>query len=243
MPEGAKVRKMFAGIAKRYDLANVLLSGGFCRLWTRRLAALVAREQPREIADLATGSGDIAFALKRKIPAARVRGFDFCEEMLELARERAAKLFPKSAASAGAENSPAGTAPEFAFGDCMALPLADSSVDAVTIAYGVRNFENRSRGLRELRRVVRPGGKVFILEFTQSALPFRPIYYFYLKFVLPLAARAITGDKKAYDYLSGSIGAFPPKEKLSEELREAGFASVRAVGLTASIVAIHIAEK
>lgn len=241
MPEGAKVRKMFAGIAKRYDLANLLLSGGFCRFWTRRLAALVARERPQEIADLATGSGDVAFALKRKIPAARVRGFDFCEEMLAIARERAAKLFPNSAESAGTEN--AGMVPEFAFGDCMALPLADSSVDAVTIAYGVRNFENRSRGLRELRRVVRPGGKVFILEFTQPALLFRPIYYFYLKFVLPLVARAITGDKKAYDYLAGSIGAFPPKEKLSEELRAAGFASVRAVGLTASIVAIHIAEK
>lgn len=242
MPEGKKVRTMFAGIARRYDLANLLLSGGCCRWWTKKLVALVARERPKEIADLATGSGDVAFALRRKIPSAHIRGFDFCEEMLAVARSRAAKLFPAEN-SVPAEKTAASGALEFAFGDCMALPLADDSVDAATIAYGVRNFENRARGLRELRRIVRRGGKVFILEFTQPARFFRPIYFFYLKFVLPLAARVITGDKKAYDYLAGSIGAFPPKEKLSEELRAAGFSSVRAVGFTASIVAVHIAEK
>lgn len=234
MPNGEKVRKMFAGIASRYDFANLLLSAGCCRLWTRRLAALAARERPRGVADLATGSGDVAFALCRRLPAdARVRGFDFCEEMLAVARERAAKI-PRG--------NGAGT-PDFTFGDCMALPLADASVDAVTIAYGVRNFEDRSRGLREIRRVLRSGGKAFILEFTQPAAWFRPAYFFYLKCVLPLIARVVTGDKKAYDYLAGSIEAFPPKEKLSAELRDAGFSAVRAVGLTASIVAIHVAEK
>lgn len=230
MPDGAKVRKMFAGIASRYDFANLLLSGGCCRYWTRRLAAFVCRESPADIADLATGSGDVAFELKRRMPAARVRGFDFCAEMLDVARERAAKI-------------PGAKTIEFAFGDCMALPLADASADAVTIAYGVRNFEDRARGLREILRVLRPGRKAFILEFTQPAPWFRPIYFLYLKFVLPLIARIVTGDKKAYDYLAGSIEAFPPKERLSAELRAAGFSSVRAVGLTASIVAIHIAEK
>ena len=230
MPKGAKVQKMFAGIAKRYDLANLLLSGGCCLYWTRRLVARVKKCAPKEVADLATGSGDVALELKRRLPHARVRGFDFCEEMLVVARERAQKI-------PGAETV------EFAFGDCMSLPLSDESVDAVTIAYGVRNFEDRARGLREIRRVLKPGGKVFILEFTQPAAWFRPFYYFYLKFILPLIARAVTGDKKAYDYLAGSIEAFPPKEKLSAELRDAGFASVRAIGLTASIVAVHIAEK
>lgn len=230
MPEGEGVRKMFAGIATRYDIANLLLSGGFSRLWTKKLAACVARERPKEIVDLATGSGDVAFELAQKIPNARVRGFDFCKEMLDVARRRAEKI-------------PGANAVEFAFGDCMSLPLADDSVDAVTIAYGVRNFEDRARGLRELRRVVKPGGAVFILEFTQPATLFRPIYYLYLKFILPLVARVVTGDKKAYDYLAGSIAAFPPKEKLSEELRAAGFSDVRAIGLTASIVAIHTARK
>lgn len=230
MPEGIKVKKMFAGIAKRYDFANLLLSGGCCRYWTRRLASLAMSGSPKNVADLATGSGEVAFELKRRAPAARVRGFDFCEEMLAVARERAEK------------NAASGTV-EFAFGDCMALPLDDASVDAVTIAYGVRNFEDRSRGLREIRRVLCVGGKAFILEFTQPAPWFRPIYFLYLKFVLPLVARVVTGDKKAYDYLAGSIEAFPPKERLSAELRDAGFSSVRAIGLTASVVAIHVAEK
>jgi demethylmenaquinone methyltransferase/2-methoxy-6-polyprenyl-1,4-benzoquinol methylase len=230
MPEGAKVQKMFAGIAKRYDIANLLLSGGCSFYWTKRLVALVKRSSPKEIADLATGSGDVAFELKRRLPASRVRGLDFCEEMLDVARERSAKI-------------PGSEAIEFAFGDCMALPLEDDSVDAVTIAYGVRNFEDRPRGLREILRVLKPGGKVYVLEFTQPEKWFRPIYFLYLKFLLPVVARIVTGDKKAYDYLAGSIEAFPPKERLSSELREAGFAAVRAIGLTASIVAIHTAEK
>lgn len=230
MPEGEKVRKMFAGIAKRYDLANLILSGGCSRYWAKKLVALVSRERPSEIVDLATGSGDIAFELQRKIPESHIRAFDFCEEMLAVARSRAEK---KACANAI----------EFSFGDCMALPLAENFADAVTIAYGVRNFEDRARGLRELCRVVKPGGKVFILEFTQPATLFRPIYFLYLKFILPLIARVVTGDKKAYDYLAGSIAAFPPKEKLTEELRAAGFSSVRVFGMTASVVAIHVAQK
>ncbi|MGN0834258.1 MAG: ubiquinone/menaquinone biosynthesis methyltransferase [Candidatus Spyradosoma sp.] len=234
MPEGIKVQKMFAGIAKRYDLANLLLSGGACRWWARRLVKLVARERPREIADLATGSGDVAFALRRALPDAEIRAFDFCEAMLDVARERAARRREKHATEKPVA---------FAFGDCMKLPLPDASLDALTIAYGVRNFEDRARGLRELRRVLRPGGAAFVLEFTQPAPLFRPFYYLYLKTALPLIAWAITGDRKAYDYLAGSIEAFPPKEKLSEELRAAGFSEVRALGMTFSVVAVHIARR
>ncbi len=230
MPEGIKVQKMFAGIAKRYDLANTLLSGGACHYWARKLVRLVAKEKPQQIADLATGSGDIAFALRKRLPEAEIGAYDFCEAMLHVARERQQRQ---------------NTQPEirFAFGDCMQLPLESDSTDALTIAYGVRNFEDRPRGLRELRRILRPGGKAFILEFTQPATLFRPFYYLYLKLALPLIAWAITGDRKAYDYLAGSIESFPPKEKLSEELRAAGFSEVRALGLTFSIVAVHIATK
>ena len=230
MPEGIKVQKMFAGIAKRYDLANTLLSGGACHYWARKLVRLVAQEKPQQIADLATGSGDIAFALRKRLPEAEIGAYDFCEAMLDVARERQQR-----------QNAQ----PEirFAFGDCMQLPLESDSTDALTIAYGVRNFEDRPRGLRELHRILRPGGKAFILEFTQPATLFRPFYYLYLKLALPLIAWAITGDRKAYDYLAGSIESFPPKEKLSEELRAAGFSEVRALGLTFSIVAVHIATK
>lgn len=221
---------MFAGIAKRYDLANTLLSGGACHYWARKLVRLVAKEKPQQIADLATGSGDIAFALRKRLPEAEIGAYDFCEAMLDVARERQQRQ---------------NTQPEirFAFGDCMQLPLESNSTDALTIAYGVRNFEDRPRGLRELHRILRPGGKAFILEFTQPATLFRPFYYLYLKLALPLIAWAITGDRKAYDYLAGSIESFPPKEKLSEELRAAGFSEVRALGLTFSIVAVHIATK
>lgn len=221
---------MFAGIAKRYDLANTLLSGGACHYWARKLVRLVAKEKPQQIADLATGSGDIAFALRKRLPEAEIGAYDFCEAMLDVARERQQRQ---------------NTQPEirFAFGDCMQLPLETASTDALTIAYGVRNFEDRPRGLRELHRILRPGGKAFILEFTQPATLFRPFYYLYLKLALPLIAWAITGDRKAYDYLAGSIESFPPKEKLSEELRAAGFSEVRALGLTFSIVAVHIATK
>lgn len=235
MPEGTKVRKMFAGIAKRYDWANLLLSGGCSRYWTRAIASQVVRNLSNKkciIVDLATGSGDVAFELKRRLPDSHslVRGYDFCDEMLNVARERAKK-------------TPKAEQISFALGDCMALPLDEASADAVTIAYGVRNFEDRLRGLREIRRILKPGGKAYILEFTQPARWFRPFYYVYLKFFLPLIAHVVTGDKKAYDYLAGSIEAFPPKEKLSAELKDAGFTSVSAYGLTASIVAVHVAEK
>jgi demethylmenaquinone methyltransferase/2-methoxy-6-polyprenyl-1,4-benzoquinol methylase len=233
MPEGSSINAMFGQIAKRYDLANHLLSGGMDQWWARCLVKKVKRAMPTNgtVADLATGSGDIAFALSRAIPEATVRGFDFCQPMLD---EAVRKM------NAGAGNS---RQISFAIGDCMALPLDDNSVDAVTIAYGVRNFENRAHGLGEIRRVLRPGGSAFILEFTQPWWWFRPFYYFYLKLILPWFARLATGNKDAYDYLAGSIAKFPNKKTLSEELKAVGFSTVKASGMTASIVAIHHAVK
>ncbi len=229
MPQGAAIRNMFAGIARRYDLTNRILSFGMEGLWRRRLVRLVAERAPRDIADLATGSGVIAYALKRRLPQARVSGYDFCRPMLDVAEA-------KQAGAPEADRIP------FALGDCLALPLADASLDALTIGYGVRNFEDRAKGLGELRRVLRPGGAAFILEFTQPSWWMRPFYYLYLKTFLPLVAWATTGDRKAYEYLAGSIASYPTKEAISEELRAAGFSKVRAIGLTGSIVAIHIAE-
>ncbi len=233
MPSGSAVSTMFAKIAKRYDLANHLLSGGMDRRWARGLVKKTGRAMPANgvVADLATGSGDIAFSLARAMPAATVRGFDFCRPMLDEAEKKMA---------AGAGNA---EKISFAFGDCMNLPLPDESVDAVTIAYGVRNFEDRARGLGEIRRVLKPGGSAFILEFTQPWFWFRPFYYFYLKFILPHLARIATGNKDAYDYLAGSIEKFPSKKELTAELRVAGFSETHATGMTFSIVAIHVAKK
>ena len=222
---------MFAGIAGRYDAANHLLSGGVDFYWRRVLTQMVKACNPKDVVDLATGSGDVAFKLRdcigTEIP---VTGLDFCEPMLKEARaKRAAKACYSDIA--------------FEFGDCMELPLDDNSVDAVTISFGVRNFENRLRGLKEILRVLRPGGSLFILEFSQPDKWFSPIYYFYLKFILPSVAAIATGDKSAYDYLAGTIEDFPSKEALTKQLTQAGYESVKATGLTFSIVAIHKAQK
>jgi demethylmenaquinone methyltransferase/2-methoxy-6-polyprenyl-1,4-benzoquinol methylase len=231
MPEGKAVSQMFAGIAGRYDVANHLLSGGIDFYWRRVLTRLVQKCAPKDVVDLATGSGDVAFKLRDRMGhSVPVTGFDFCEPMLEEARaKRAAKTDYGDI--------------EFKFGDCMDLPLADASVDAVTISFGVRNFEDRQRGLKEILRVLRPGGRLFVLEFSQPDRWFTPIYYFYLKYILPWVAAIATGDKSAYDYLAGTIENFPSKEALAEQLKLAGYETVQATGLTFSIVAIHEARK
>ncbi|MFO8027087.1 MAG: bifunctional demethylmenaquinone methyltransferase/2-methoxy-6-polyprenyl-1,4-benzoquinol methylase UbiE [Opitutales bacterium] len=231
MPEGKAVNRMFAGIAGRYDLANHLLSGGIDFYWRRVLTKKVRAFGPKDVVDLATGSGDVAFKLRDRLgTGVPVTGLDFCEPMLDEAREKRA-------------NKRDYRDLKFDFGDCMALPLPDNSTDAVTISFGVRNFEDRQKGLQEILRVLRPGGRLYVLEFSQPDRWFRPIYYFYLKYILPRVAAIATGDKSAYDYLAGTIENFPTKEALAEQLKLAGFETVQATGLTFSIVAIHEAAK
>lgn len=222
---------MFAGIAGRYDLANHLLSGGIDFYWRRVLTRMVRAFGPKDVVDLATGSGDVAFKLRDRLGAkVPITGLDFCEPMLDEAREKKTK----KAAYADLQ---------FEFGDCMALPLEDKSVDAATISFGVRNFEDRQKGLKEILRILRPGGRLYVLEFSQPDRWFCPIYYFYLKYILPWVAAIATGDKSAYDYLAGTIENFPTKEALAGQLELAGFDKVKATGLTFSIVAIHEATK
>lgn len=226
MPEGRAVQSMFAGISRRYDLANHLLSGGVDLYWRRRLVKAVAAAQPTRLADLATGSGDVAFALARALPNLTIHALDFCEPMLDEARAKQAQRHGTQSIT-------------FAFGDCLALPLDDASIDAITISFGLRNLEDRHAGLREMLRVLKPGGSLFVLEFTQPAPWFKPFYFVYLKAVLPLLARVATGNRAAYEYLAGSIESFPSVPALSKEIHAAGFDPVHATPLTAAIVAIH----
>lgn len=231
MPEGAAISRMFAGIAGRYDTANHLLSFGQDYRWRRKLAAMVKARDPRDVVDLATGSGDVAFTLRETLgPRVAITGLDFCQPMLDQAEEKK-KQRPDT------ENL------RFAFGDCMDLPLDENSVDAITISFGLRNFEDRMRGMREMLRVLRPGGAAYILEFSQPSVWMRPFYYAYLKGLLPLMARLATGNRDAYEYLGDSIEQFPARPVFAAQLREAGFAQVRAVALTGGIVAIHEARK
>ena len=232
MPESNAVRAMFSGISGKYDSANHLLSGGVDWYWRHRLVAAVRRHSPSAVADLATGSGDVAFALRKKLPpACPIHALDFCEPMLEVARRK----------QAGRKLTGELT---FAFGDCLDLPLPNASVEAVTIAFGLRNLEDRHRGLREMRRILKPGsGALFVLEFTQPDRWLRPFYRFYLHRILPHLAAIATRDKAAYDYLAGSIEQFPAKADLTGELEAAGFSEIRAIGMTGSIVALHIAQR
>ena len=224
---------MFGRIARRYDRANFVLCGGIDTWWRRRLVAAVRRHAPRDVLDLATGSGDVAFALSRRLdPATAIEGMDFCQPMLDEAVEK------KCAAGAGRFANVA-----FRQGDGLALPLPDASVDAVTISFGLRNLADRARGLREMRRVLRPGGHLFVLEFSQPQAWFRPLYYFYLRRILPTIAGLVTGDRAAYVYLNDTIGQFPDRVALAAEISATGFFSVQARPMTLGVVALHEAAR
>ena len=230
MPDPKAVNSMFARIAGRYDLANHLLSGGVDYWWRQRLVRAVHDAQPSAVLDLATGSGDVAFALADGLPpGVQVAGMDFCQPMLDEAVKK------RAANDRWADI-------EFMPGDGMALPLPDASFDAITVSFGLRNMADRPKALSEMRRVLRPGGRLFVLEFSQPYFWFRPFYYAYLKFVLPLVAGVVTGDRSAYEYLGGSIEQFPARAAMSAEIQRAGFNTVRATPLTFGIVALHVAQ-
>jgi demethylmenaquinone methyltransferase / 2-methoxy-6-polyprenyl-1,4-benzoquinol methylase len=224
---------MFARIARRYDTANRLLTGGVDLWWRRRLVSAVKATHPSDVLDLATGSGDVAFALSRHLnQTAQITGMDFCQPMLDQAEAK------KQAA-------PHGTYCNVTFraGDGLALPLPEQCCDAVTIAFGLRNLADRSRGLCEMHRVLRPGGHLFVLEFSQPYPWFRPLYYFYLTKLLPRIAGAVTGDRAAYVYLNETIGQFPGRHALAAEINAAGFKSVRASPMSLGIVALHVGQR
>jgi demethylmenaquinone methyltransferase/2-methoxy-6-polyprenyl-1,4-benzoquinol methylase len=229
MPDATSVNSLFGRIARRYDLANRLLSGGRDVGWRRVLVAAVQRREPQDVLDLATGSGDVAFALARSLPpAVPITGVDFCAPMLAEAERK------KPAAGANVR---------FQLGDALSLPFAAASFDAATIAFGLRNLADRARGLAEIRRVLRPGGRLFVLEFSQPQPWFRPFYLWYLRRILPVLAGLVTGDRPAYVYLNESIEKFPGREALAAEIAAAGFSDITARPLTFGIVALHEAAK
>jgi demethylmenaquinone methyltransferase / 2-methoxy-6-polyprenyl-1,4-benzoquinol methylase len=231
MPDPVAVNTMFARIARRYDVANRMLSGGMDVVWRRRLVGAVKAITPRSVLDLATGSGDVAFSLGRKLaPDTEIIGMDFCQPMLDEAEIKKREYGGFSNIS-------------FRQGDGLALPLEDQQFDAVTISFGLRNMQDRAKCLSEMRRVLRKSGRVFILEFSQPYRWFRPFYFFYLRHVLPRLAGGITGDRAAYDYLNSSIEQFPGREEMSKELTDAGFTDIHARPMTFGIVALHVGKK
>lgn len=231
IPIGNKVEKMFSGIAKKYDFLNHFLSFGLDYYWRDRLAKKVKKLNPNTLMDLATGSGDVAFKLSDTLKKeCIITAADFCQPMLDEAKIKQEKSKHYKNIS-------------FEYGDGMDLSYEANTFDVVTISFGVRNFENRDKGLREILRVLKPKGSLFILEFSQPNTWFRPFYFLYLKYVLPSIAGLISKDKNAYQYLAGTIESFPSKELLRSQLLKAGYSQASAQGMTFSTVAIHHAQK
>jgi demethylmenaquinone methyltransferase/2-methoxy-6-polyprenyl-1,4-benzoquinol methylase len=227
-PDPQAVRATFESVAPRYDLANHFLSGGIDFYWRKRLVKMASEGSCDQILDLATGSGDVLFALRDGLPAkTKIFGVDFCDPMLEEARTKRQAKGLKEKTN------------EFLLGDCLSLDFPDESFDLVTISFGLRNLSNREKGLREMHRVLKPNGRLIVLEFSQPYFWFRPFYYFYLKLILPWMARLVTGDREAYLYLGSSISAFPDRFGLVDEFEKAGFEKVHFSALTFSIVALH----
>ncbi len=223
MQDPAKVRGIFAAIAGRYDLANHLLSGGIDFLWRRRCAALVASWAPRDLLDLATGSGDLALEIRRTSPRTRILGADFCLPMLLEADRKGL--------------------PELLVADATKLPLADRSFDAVTVAFGLRNMASWAGALAEMARVLRPGGHLLILDFSLPEGLLGLLYRGYLHGVLPRLAGALTGHQSGYEYLGESIESFPSGDAMLRLVEGSGFAEATAEPLTRGIVSIYTARK
>ena len=214
---------MFDRVAKRYDLANHLLSFGRDFFWRRRSAEIVAEWNPACVLDLATGSGDLALALQHKISHAQIVGLDSSSAMLALARGKGVRHLIAA--------------------DVAQLPLAEQSFDAITVAFGLRNVRDWAAALREMRRVLTSGGHLLVLDFS---LPSKPILHFlyrlYLRRILPLASAIITREKEAYQYLGASIENFPSGRMMCDLIKTSGFQNVTAESLTGGIVTIYTAE-
>ena len=230
-PRKGGVREMFDNIAPKYDLPNHPLSMSIDRVWRRRVVGEVRRAKPGRILDVATGTGDLAIAMARRIRDVQVLGVDLSEQMLAVARRKieARGLDGRIVLDRG---------------DAERLAVADASVDVATVAFGVRNFGDLGAGLRELARTIKPGGKVVILEFSRPRnRVFRALYEFYSYKILPRIGGLVSRDKRAYEYLPASVGEFPAPEEFMAMMARAGFRNCRARSQSFGIAQIYIGER
>lgn len=226
-PDPNKIRPMFASIARRYDRANTLLSGGVHHLWRRKAVRAAAVRDGDRVLDCATGTGDLAIALRKEVgPSGRVIGTDFVPEMLELARVKAPDI-------------------EFEVADVTRLPYDDASFDVASISFGIRNVNDPRKGIAEMARVVRSGGRVIVLEFGQPRNRFfGAVYDLYTRQVMPRLGGAVTGEREAYAYLQTSAGHFPCGEDFVALMRQsADFASIESTPLTFGIAYLYAGVK
>ena len=230
-PEAEKIRSMFSKVANRYDRANQILSFGIHHRWRKKLVALSLADEGDRVLDCATGTGDLAIEFKKAVGSdGDVIGTDFCAEMLEPAPEKARAL---------------GLKIHFEQADVTHLPYPDASFDIVSISFGIRNVENPLKGLQEMTRVLKPGGRLMILEFGQATLPvFAPLYHFYSEKVLPKLGGLVTGQKEAYEYLQKSSAEFPCREQFLALMKKtAQLTDLRYCSLTGGIAFIYSGKK
>ncbi len=228
-PKTEQVEEMFDSIAPAYDFMNRAMTLGIDKLWRAKAVKMIRRRQPADILDVATGTGDLAIKLAREIPGVRVTGVDLSEQMLAIGRDkvRLAGLSDRISLSKA---------------DCLALPMADASFDAVTVAYGVRNFEHLAQGYREMARVLRPGGMLCVVELSvpQSRLV-HPFYELYTRRIIPVIGRMVSSDRSAYTYLPASIAAMPQGERMLAIMEEAGLVRPALRPLTLGVCTIYTA--
>ena len=226
-----EVRDMFDNIAPTYDKLNHILSFSIDKMWRRRVVRLVRRLQPLRIMDLATGTGDLAIKMAKRIPEARIMGVDLSEKMLAVAAEKVRRQ--------GLDDHIA-----LYQGDAEQLDVADGLLDVVTVAFGVRNFGNLEQGLREIWRSLRSGGHIVILEFSTPSNPIvRKLYEFYSNHIMKPVGGMLSKDQKAYDYLPDSIVEFPAPDKFIDLLQSVGFEECRRRSQSCGIAQIYIARK
>ena len=224
-----QVRQMFDSIAPAYDFMNRAMTMGIDKWWRRVAVKMLAKSSPKTILDIATGTGDLALLLHRKLHPEKIVGLDLSEGMLKIAREKAAK---------------AGADIEFEQGDSLAMRFEDDSFDAITVAYGVRNFEHLEQGYREMHRVLRPGGVLVVIELATPVNPIvRPLYNLYTRRIIPWAGRSISKDRRAYSYLPESIAAVPQRDNMLQLMRNAGFGECSYKAMTFGTCIIYMASK
>jgi len=230
MKEKETVQKMFNDISSRYDFLNHFLSLGIDILWRKKFVRILSGYKPSRILDVATGTGDLAFCICSLRPD-HVTGIDIAAGMLSIAREKAIRKGLKDTV-------------EFLEADAENIPFPEGSFDAVTVAFGVRNFADLEKGLLEMKRILRPGGVMMILEFSHpSRAPWKQFYDFYSRKIIPFAGKLISGHREAYTYLPSSVAAFPSGADLIAILDATGLKNASFHTLTFGIATIYVAEK
>ncbi|MCM1092356.1 MAG: bifunctional demethylmenaquinone methyltransferase/2-methoxy-6-polyprenyl-1,4-benzoquinol methylase UbiE [Lachnospiraceae bacterium] len=226
-----QVREMFDSIAPAYDFMNRMMTFGIDKLWRLRAVNMLRRKSPQHILDVATGTGDLAMLMFKKLRPGRITGIDLSPGMIAVAE--------KKVADAGLDG-----AIRFMNEDCLDLPFAPEVFDCITVAYGVRNFEHLDRGYAEMYRVMQRGGTLCVIELSTPRSPLvKPFYKFYTRHIIPWVGKAVSRDVRAYSYLPESIAAVPQGEEMLQLIREAGFKNCRCRRFTFGTCSVYLAEK